>query len=52
MVDNQQFNQKININRGVFVKPEKIGTKRNIIKEERIEVLKKKTVVYFDVVIV
>ena len=51
MVDNRQFNWKINVNRGVFVKPEKIGTKRNIIVKERIEVLKK-TVVYFDVVIV
>ena len=51
MVDNRQFYRKINVNRGVFVKPEKIGMKRNIIVKERIEVLKK-TVVYFDVVIV
>ena len=50
-MDNRQFNQKINVNRGVFVKPEKIGMKRNIIVEERIEVLKK-TIVYFDVVVV
>ena len=50
-MDNLQFNQKININRGVFVKPEKIRMKCNIIIKERIEVLKK-TVVYFDVVVV
>ena len=50
-MDNRQFNQTINVNRAVFVKPEKIGTKRNIIIGERIEVLKK-TVVYFDVVVV
>ena len=51
MVDNRQFNRKINVNREVFVKPEKIRTKHNIIVKERIEVLKK-TVVYFDVVVV
>ena len=51
MVDNRQFNRKINVSRAVFVKPEKIGTKRNIIVGERIEVLKK-NVVYFDVVMV
>ena len=50
-MDNRQFNWKINIGRAVFVKPEKIGMKRNIIVRERIEVLKK-TVVYFDVVVV
>ena len=44
-------NRKINVGRAVFVKPEKIVTKRNIIVGERIEVLKKK-VVYFDVVVV
>ena len=50
-MDNRQFNRKINVNRAVFVKPEKIGMKHNIIIRERIEVLKKK-VVYFDVVVV
>ena len=51
MVDNWQFNRKINVSRGVFVKPEKIRMKLHIIVEERIEVLKK-PVVYFDVVVV
>ena len=50
-MDNPQFNRKINIGGAVFVKPEKIGMKCNIIVRERIEVLKK-TVVYFDVVVV